>query len=104
MSRDLPVHAPSYRLTPSQKGSSNFTRTIRCRSQEMPNGRKVLLQGLVFLAFFPYPAVVSFGNTLGLQFSDVLVPIIILLTLPMVLRARSTRAYFVLVIPILVSL
>jgi hypothetical protein len=70
----------------------------------MPNGRRRILQGLVFLTFFPYPAVVQLGNTFGVQISNLIAPIIILLALPMVLAARSTRAYVVLVIPMLVSL
>jgi hypothetical protein len=57
----------------------------------MANARKVPRQGLVFLAFFPYPAVVSIGNTFGMQLSDILVPIIILLTMPVVFRARFKR-------------
>jgi hypothetical protein len=70
----------------------------------VPSGRKLVLQGLTFLAFFPYPAVAQFGNTFGVQMTDVITPIIIFLALPMVLRAKSTSAYFVLVVPILISL
>jgi len=66
--------------------------------------KRLLLQLLLFLGFFPYPAVVNIGNTLGIQMSDVLVVIIVVLTLPMILQARSAQAFAILVLPIVISL
>jgi hypothetical protein len=63
-----------------------------------------LLQLLVFLGFFPYPAVTQIGNTTGIQISDLLVWIILVLTLPTVLQSTSSRAYAFLVMPIFISL
>lgn len=70
----------------------------------MTSIEKHLLQLLVFLGFFPYPAVGHIGNTAGVQMVDILVWVVLLFTLPTVLRAKSTLAYFILVVPIFVSL
>ena len=70
----------------------------------MSSLKKLTLQVLVFSAFFPYPAIVELGNTAGLQVSQILAAIIVLLTLPRIVQTRSTLAFVILVVPILLSL
>jgi hypothetical protein len=58
----------------------------------------------VFVAFFPYPAIIFLGNSAGIQLCEALSAIIVLLTLPRLIRARSTLAFVILVVPMVVSL
>lgn len=70
----------------------------------MSSFNRTLLQLLVFLAFFPYPAIMHFGNGGGVQISQILTVIILLYTVPWVLQARSMLAFLSLVVPLYVSL
>ncbi|PFG17465.1 hypothetical protein ATK74_2036 [Propionicimonas paludicola] len=59
--------------------------------------------GLVFLAFFPYPAVFSLGNSWGFQAAQLVCLLLLVVRLPHVIKTRSAVAYFWLVGPILLA-
>ena len=65
---------------------------------------KSALQVLVFVAFFPYPAITQFGSATGVQLYEILAVIIVCLTLPKLVRAKSTLAFLILMSPVLMSL
>lgn len=70
----------------------------------MSTGKRILLQLLVFLGFFPYPAVTHFGENLGVQLGQVLAILVVAVLFPLAVRSRSMIAFLVLTFPLLASL
>src|SRR5664280_699423 len=99
-----PGRAPSCRPTQSHVQSSDFTGIVRNQSDEVSKIAKSALQILVFVAFFPYPAITQFGSATGIQLYEILAVIIVCLTLPKLVRAKSTLAFLILMSPVLMSL
>ncbi|TFC47322.1 hypothetical protein [Cryobacterium shii] len=66
--------------------------------------KKIALQTLTFLCFFPYPSIFNLGENTGVQLNQAITLLIFVFALPMVLRSRSTLAFVLLLLPVLISL
>lgn len=62
------------------------------------------VQVIVFLSFFPYPAVVALGRSVGVQAVQIVVVFVCCTQLQSVVRTASMKAFLLLVLPQLASL
>lgn len=90
----------------SRHSDESVTEVVqRMRAVQRPRRSRYPTWGaaLVFLAFFPYPAVVTLGNTWGLQAAQIVCLLLFVLRIRDVCSTRSMRAFVALIIPIFAS-
>lgn len=68
-----------------------------------PWSGKWAAQVLVFISFFPYPALLTPGRSVGLQLGQLLCAAIVIALFARVVRTRSWRAFLALTTPVLIA-